>query len=133
MRIGKIGVIGAGAMGAGISALAASAGFPVRLLDVPVLTRVFIAQQAWGKAWSFSALTIGGATFFGVAGLFPNIFPSSLDPAFSKTAFNAASTAPTLGVMLAVALVMVPIVIGYQTWVYRLFSGKITRESPSYE
>jgi 3-hydroxyacyl-CoA dehydrogenase len=35
MRIGKIGVIGAGAMGAGISALAASAGFPVRLLDVP--------------------------------------------------------------------------------------------------
>jgi 3-hydroxyacyl-CoA dehydrogenase len=35
MRIGKIGVIGAGAMGAGISALAASAGFSVRLLDVP--------------------------------------------------------------------------------------------------
>jgi 3-hydroxyacyl-CoA dehydrogenase len=35
MRIGKIGVIGAGAMGTGISALAASAGFPVTLLDVP--------------------------------------------------------------------------------------------------
>jgi 3-hydroxyacyl-CoA dehydrogenase len=35
MRIGKIGVIGAGAMGAGIAALAASAGFPVTLLDVP--------------------------------------------------------------------------------------------------
>jgi cytochrome d ubiquinol oxidase subunit II len=98
-----------------------------------LLTRVFIAQKAWGKAWAFSALTIVGATFFGVAGLFPNIFPSSLDPAFSKTAFNSASTAPTLGVMLAVALVMVPIVIGYQTWVYRLFSGKITRESPAYD
>jgi 3-hydroxyacyl-CoA dehydrogenase len=35
MRIGKIGVIGAGAMGSGIAALAASAGFPVVLLDVP--------------------------------------------------------------------------------------------------
>ena len=35
MRIGKIGVIGAGAMGSGIAALAASAGFPVQLLDVP--------------------------------------------------------------------------------------------------
>jgi len=35
MRIGKVGVIGAGAMGTGIAALAASAGFPVRLLDVP--------------------------------------------------------------------------------------------------
>jgi cytochrome d ubiquinol oxidase subunit II len=98
-----------------------------------VLTRVFIARQAWGKAWSFSALTIAGATFFGVAGLFPNIFPSSIDPAFSRTAFNAASTPMTLGIMLAVALVMVPIVIAYQAWVYRLFSGKITRESPAYD
>ena len=35
MRIGKIGVVGAGSMGAGIAALAASAGFPVTLLDVP--------------------------------------------------------------------------------------------------
>ena len=35
MRIGKIGVIGAGVMGSGIAALAASAGFPVTLLDVP--------------------------------------------------------------------------------------------------
>src|SRR5512139_1739087 len=107
--------------------------FPLLAVAGLVLTRVFIAQRSWGRAWGFSALTIVGATFFGVAGLYPNIFPSSLDPAFSKTAFNAASTGPTLGVMLAVALVMVPIVIGYQTWVYRLFSGKITRESPAYD
>ncbi len=35
MRIAKVGVIGAGAMGSGIAALAASAGVPVVLLDVP--------------------------------------------------------------------------------------------------
>src|SRR5262245_50096320 len=35
MRISRIGVVGAGAMGTGIAALAASAGFPVVLLDVP--------------------------------------------------------------------------------------------------
>ncbi len=35
MRIAKVGVIGAGAMGAGIAALAASAGLPVVLLDIP--------------------------------------------------------------------------------------------------
>ncbi|MBV6521540.1 MAG: putative 3-hydroxyacyl-CoA dehydrogenase [Gemmatimonadaceae bacterium] len=35
MRIGKVGVIGAGAMGSGIAALVASAGVPVLLLDVP--------------------------------------------------------------------------------------------------
>lgn len=35
MRITKVGVIGAGAMGSGIAALAASAGLPVVMLDVP--------------------------------------------------------------------------------------------------
>ncbi|MEX2182496.1 MAG: 3-hydroxyacyl-CoA dehydrogenase/enoyl-CoA hydratase family protein [Gemmatimonadaceae bacterium] len=35
MRITKVGVVGAGAMGAGIAALAASAGLPVILLDIP--------------------------------------------------------------------------------------------------
>ncbi|HEX7938165.1 MAG TPA: 3-hydroxyacyl-CoA dehydrogenase NAD-binding domain-containing protein, partial [Gemmatimonadaceae bacterium] len=35
MRIKRLGVIGAGTMGAGIAALAASAGVPVVLLDVP--------------------------------------------------------------------------------------------------
>ena len=35
MRIAKVGVVGAGAMGSGIAALAASAGIPVVMLDVP--------------------------------------------------------------------------------------------------
>src|SRR5262245_625954 len=35
MRIGKLGVVGAGTMGSGIAALAASAGVPVVLLDIP--------------------------------------------------------------------------------------------------
>ncbi len=35
MRVSKIGVVGAGAMGSGIAALAASAGVPVVLLDIP--------------------------------------------------------------------------------------------------
>jgi len=35
MRIARVGIVGAGAMGTGIAALAASAGFPVDLLDVP--------------------------------------------------------------------------------------------------
>jgi cytochrome d ubiquinol oxidase subunit II len=107
--------------------------FPVLAVVGLLLCRFFLARQNWGAAWGCSALTIVSATFFGVAGLFPNIFPSSLDAAFSKTAFNAASTPKTLGIMLGVALVMVPIVILYQLWVYRLFRGKITRDSPSYD
>ncbi|MFW6199270.1 MAG: 3-hydroxyacyl-CoA dehydrogenase NAD-binding domain-containing protein, partial [Gemmatimonadota bacterium] len=35
MRIKKLGVVGAGVMGSGITGIAASAGIPVLLLDVP--------------------------------------------------------------------------------------------------
>jgi 3-hydroxyacyl-CoA dehydrogenase len=51
MRIVKVGVIGAGAMGTGIAALAASAGFPVVLLDVPSDTdRDALARNALQRA-----------------------------------------------------------------------------------
>lgn len=87
--------------------------------------RVFIARQAWFKAWFASALTIVGATFFGVIGLFPNLFPSSLDAAFSLTARNASSSPLTLKIMLVVAIIFVPIVIAYQAWAYNLFKHRV--------
>lgn len=88
--------------------------------------RVFIARQAWFKAWFASSLTIVGAIFYGVIGLFPNLFPSSLDPAFNLTARNASSSPLTLQIMLVVVIVFVPIVIAYQTWSYNLFKHKVT-------
>ena len=57
--------------------------------------------------------------------MFPNMIISSLDPAFSVTAFNGCSSDLTLKIMLGVALVMVPIVLLYQFWAYRLFSHKL--------
>ncbi|HTY64032.1 MAG TPA: cytochrome d ubiquinol oxidase subunit II [Acidobacteriota bacterium] len=102
------------------------------LLILPLLyvigllgTRVFIARKAWWKAWFSSSVTIVGCTLFAVAGLYPALLPSSLDPAFSRTAFNTQSSPLTLAIMLGVALVMVPIVIIYQAWVYHRFSGPI--------
>ena len=51
MYIAKVGVIGAGAMGSGIAALAASAGLPVVLLDVPGATdRNGVAKGALQRA-----------------------------------------------------------------------------------
>jgi cytochrome d ubiquinol oxidase subunit II len=58
----------------------------------------------------------------GVAGIYPALLPSSLDPAFLRTAFNTQSSPLTLAIMLGVALVMVPIVLIYRGWVYYGFS-----------
>lgn len=82
-------------------------------------------------AWGCSAGFIGLVTLFGVVGMFPRLIPSSLDPAFSLTIHNAASSPFTLKVMLVVALLTVPIVIGYQTWVFFTFSHKVTEEELS--
>ena len=89
-------------------------------------SRLFLAKQAYWKAWGASAVTIAGATAFGVAGLYPRLLPSSLDPAATLTAFNSASTHLTLSIMLGVALVFVPIVLLYQLWVYKTFSFPIS-------
>ena len=109
--------------------------FLVILITVLALlgTRIFLGAQSPWKAWFSSALTIMGATFFGVIGLYPNMFPSSLNPANNLTAHNASSSPLTLKIMLIVALIFVPIVLIYQIWTYVLFKGKITEEDLTYE
>ncbi len=89
--------------------------------------RFFLARKTYFKAWFASALTIVGATFFGVIGLFPNLFPSSLNPRYSLTANNASSSPLTLKIMLIVVILFIPVVIGYQIWAYHLFKGKVTQ------
>ncbi|NOX34690.1 MAG: cytochrome d ubiquinol oxidase subunit II [Deltaproteobacteria bacterium] len=91
-------------------------------------TRFFIAKQSFFKAWFASALTIAGAIFFGIAGLFPRLFPSSMDKEASLTAFNASSSPLTLKIMLGVVLVVIPIVIIYQAWAYNFFKDPVTQE-----
>ena len=103
--------------------------FIVILITVLALLsiRFFLARKAYFKAWFASALTIVGATFFGVIGLYPNLFPSSLNPRYSLTANNASSSPLTLKIMLIVVILFVPVVIGYQIWAYHLFKGKVTQ------
>jgi cytochrome d ubiquinol oxidase subunit II len=90
-----------------------------------LLIRVWAAQKKTGAAFFASCSTIVLVTFTGIIGLYPNLIPSRLDPASSLTAFNASSSPYTLKIMTIVAVVFVPIVIGYQVWVYRVFRHKI--------
>ena len=97
------------------------------VLGLFLVPRMLNDGKLW-YAWAASGLFIVSTTFFGVMGMYPNMLISSLDPAANITAFNGASTTNTLEIMLAVCLVMVPIVLLYQFWMYRLFSKPITEE-----
>ena len=108
--------------------------FVVILLAVAALfaIRIFLAKKAYFKAWFASAATIVACTFYGVIGLFPNMFPSNIDAAYSLTAHNAASSPLTLKIMLVVVVLFVPIVLAYQIWTYHFFKGKVTEEEMVY-
>ncbi|HLO25078.1 MAG TPA: cytochrome d ubiquinol oxidase subunit II [Geobacteraceae bacterium] len=107
----------------------------VPFLIVPVLAvaalvgiKYFLARGEHLRAFTASCLTIVLVVGTGVIGLFPNLIPSSLDPAYSLTIYNSSSSPYTLKIMTVVALIFVPTVIAYKIWVYRVFRAPVTVE-----
>ncbi|MFO7724718.1 MAG: cytochrome d ubiquinol oxidase subunit II [Oceanipulchritudo sp.] len=68
---------------------------------------------------------------FGI-GMFPNMVYSIPDPANSLTAYNGASTGKTLGIMLIIAIIGIPIVLAYTVSIYWIFRGKVKLGPDSY-
>ena len=62
------------------------------------------------------------------AGIFPNLLYSNPTPEHSLTITNASSSSHTLGNMLIIALIGVPIVLAYTVSIYWIFRGKVQRE-----
>jgi len=87
--------------------------------------RVLSKKGADGKAFLASSVAI--AALFGAVGasLFPNLVPASNDPALSLTVWGASSSQNALTAMSVMALIGMPIVLGYTAWIYRTFGGKV--------
>ncbi len=107
---------------------------------VPVLTAAVAlvasipAIRAGRDGWAFAAtgVAIAAAVVALFGSLYPDVMPSTTDPAFSLTVDNASSTAYTLRIMSWVAVVMTPVVLGYQAWSYWVFRKRIgTRHIPA--
>jgi cytochrome d ubiquinol oxidase subunit II len=105
---------------------------PVAAVAGLAMSRIWLGKAAYLKALLANGLTIAGATFFGVAGLYPNLLPSSFSSAYSLTVVNSASSPLTLKIMLGVVLVFVPLVIGYQAWAYWVLRGKVSSADQAY-
>ncbi|MFN3505180.1 MAG: cytochrome d ubiquinol oxidase subunit II [Caldimicrobium sp.] len=106
--------------------------FPILAAICYLLVPLFLNKNSYFKAWVMSALTIVLFTAWGVAGLFPNILPSSINPAYSLTIFNSSSSALTLKIMTIVAVIFVPIVLAYTFWAYKTFAHKISEKEIGY-
>lgn len=131
----KVGVI-ATALAAGFLVWTLVAHFSVLGFVLSAIAAVSLIGALFANAFkregiSFTLLvvTIVAAVGSLFAALFPNVFPSSIDPSFSLTIDNARSSDYTLGVMTWVAVIMIPLVLLYQGWTYWVFRNRITRKS----
>lgn len=68
---------------------------------------------------------------FGI-GMYPDMVVASNDPANSLTIYNAASSQKTLGIMLMIAIIGVPLVLAYTASIYWVFRGKVRLDRSSY-
>ena len=75
-----------------------------------------------------SSLMVGSTIASAGFALFPFLLPSSLDPRSSLTVWDASSSHGTLQLMLIVTIVLLPIVLLYTSWVYRVMRGRVTLE-----
>ncbi|WP_127131410.1 cytochrome d ubiquinol oxidase subunit II [Georgenia sp. SYP-B2076] len=91
---------------------------------------VVVATRADREGWAFTlnALVIVAGVALVFCIMFPNVMPSSLNPAWSLSIDAAASTQATLTLMSVVALILVPVVLLYQGWTYWVFRKRLTAD-----
>jgi len=101
---------------------------PVLLAAALAAAKVLLTRGSPGRAFfaSFSAIVFFCLT--GFAGIYPALLPSRLDPVFSLTVYDSASSPYTLKLMTLAALVFLPVAAGCQIWVYRLFNTPLAAE-----
>src|SRR5699024_420948 len=101
----------------------------VAVAAAALLGAIWLTARAW-EGWAFTLTTVAimatGVLLFG--SLFPNVMPSTLDPASSLTIDNASSSPYTLKVMTWAAGLLAPVVLMYQGWTYWVFRQRITME-----
>ncbi|MBK1784412.1 cytochrome d ubiquinol oxidase subunit II [Prauserella cavernicola] len=100
----------------------------------PVVVVFLAAAVAWwrlakgreGQAFASLGVAIVGAAVALFGALYPDVLPSTGDPANSLTVSNASSSPYTLQVMTWVAAFGAPAVLVYQGWTYWVFRKRIS-------
>ncbi len=97
------------------------------LVAVLALVVALVCNGLGREGWAFalSGVTVAAAVATLFLALFPDVLPSTSDPAWSLTVSNASSSPYTLKIMTWTAGVMTPLVIAYQAWTYWVFRKRI--------
>ena len=84
------------------------------------------AKRYLGSAFLISGLVVISVIVTAAGSMFPFIIPSSIVPASSLTVWDASASRYTLQLLFFATVLLMPIVLAYTVWVYRVMRGKIT-------
>ena len=101
------------------------------LLSIANIPREFHRGRDGRAFLSSCAVMITLMTLFALDA-YPNMIYSQPNPENSLTIYNAASSSKTLGIMLVIATLGVPVVIAYTICIYWIFRGKVKIDRMSY-
>lgn len=107
-----------------ITLLAPACGFLGAIMAI-----LLVRHKRYQTAWLASALSIAGIIATVGISMFPFILPSSTQPNMSLTVWDASSSQMTLFIMLVAALIFMPIILMYTSWVYHVMRGKVTEKN----
>ncbi len=93
-----------------------------------IFVLLFVAIKHYGKVFIASSISILGIIATAGLTLFPFILPSNLEPSSSLMVWDASSSYSALFVMLIAAIIFVPIILLYTSWVFRVMRGKVTEQ-----
>ncbi|MBP7735772.1 MAG: cytochrome d ubiquinol oxidase subunit II [Spirochaetes bacterium] len=112
---------------------------PERMANIPawictaiVFIAIAAARSRLGKNSGFAAFILSSISFIGLWGIagsiqFPNLVRATDDAGLHLQIYNTSSSQLTLSVMLIIALIGMPIVLGYTIYSYRVFKGKVSQ------
>ena len=102
----------------------------IELLAVlAVLAAVWLVyEHREGFAFAATTVTIASCILAIFVDLYPNVMVSSTNPAYNLTVHNTASGGYSLKVMTVVVVILLPVVLAYQTWTYYVFRRRVSRQ-----
>jgi len=108
--------------------------FSIALLNMLAIANIPREIHHHNDGRAFLSSCVAMVALMGLFGLemFPNLVLSNPEVANSLTIHNAASSKKTLGVMLTIALMGLPIVLAYTLSIYWIFRGKVKLDKVSY-
>lgn len=108
--------------------------FVLPLLSLLAIANIPREMSRGQETLAFASSCFSIASLMGLFGLgqFPNMVPSSTDPKFSLTIYNASASEATLTIMFTIALIGMPFVLFYTIAIYRVFRGKVQENALHY-